>query len=463
MSSEGPITASAISDAEDRLVEVQEPLAGLHQACGGVLPGRIAIPELLQLVRRSREYQLRLARTVQAFDGDEIIKFWAAVEPLEEAGGCRLEMSNWQTISQPVEREADVQGRRDALTRQMALLSARLDQYQNVLTVESHSIVLRDLAREMRSRMGQRWTDMVELRELPDRDDIHWRLLDGARLMAPGMEAGLQARLIPAGEKDRGSAGFELYFLPDEQAEVNLRRARSENSTPSLGKALGRELSPVLRRPVPRIIANAETIRSRLAGPLAEEYSNYAADIATAGQHLLSLIDDLADLEVVEDANFSVSPDQIDLAEVARQAAGILGVRAREKNIGITGPGDGEVRPAIGEFRRVLQILLNLLGNAIHYAPEGSSIKLLAGGSDDTASLEVADQGPGLTPDQQKVVFNKFERLGRSGDGGSGLGLYISRRLARAMRGELAVASEPGQGARFTLTLPTVETNEAAA
>ena len=69
--------------------------------------------------------------------------------------------------------------------------------------------------------------------------------------------------------------------------------------------------------------------------------------------------------------------------------------------------------------------------------------------------MHMADQGQGLSADQQARVFEKFERLGRSGDGGSGLGLYISRRLARAMGGELSVESAPGKGARFTLSVPT--------
>jgi len=70
----------------------------------------------------------------------------------------------------------------------------------------------------------------------------------------------------------------------------------------------------------------------------------------------------------------------------------------------------------------------------------------------------IADQGPGMDAEQQARLFEKFERLGRSGDGGSGLGLYISRRLARAMGGELSVESAAGQGARFILELPGGET-----
>ncbi|HTM95354.1 MAG TPA: ATP-binding protein, partial [Croceibacterium sp.] len=71
--------------------------------------------------------------------------------------------------------------------------------------------------------------------------------------------------------------------------------------------------------------------------------------------------------------------------------------------------------------------------------------------------ITVADRGEGLTAEQQARAFEKFERLGRSGDGGSGLGLYISRRLARTMQGELTVRSTPGKGARFTLELPADE------
>jgi signal transduction histidine kinase len=198
-----------------------------------------------------------------------------------------------------------------------------------------------------------------------------------------------------------------------------------------------------------------------MAGPLADEYAGYAQDIAAAGQHLLGLLDDLADLEVVEAEDFSVAPDRIDLADVARRAAGILGVRARERGISVDAPRAGESLPAVAEFRRVLQVLLNLLGNAIRYAPAESQVWVrLEEGEDASgprARVIVADQGPGLDATQQAKVFEKFERLGRSGDGGSGLGLYISRRLGRAMGGDLTVESAPGQGARFILDLPADE------
>ena len=102
----------------------------------------------------------------------------------------------------------------------------------------------------------------------------------------------------------------------------------------------------------------------------------------------------------------------------------------------------------------MLQVLLNLLGNAIRYSPENSQIWIRVDREGDRATVTVADQGQGIATDQQDMVFEKFERLGRTDSGGSGLGLYIARRLARAMGGDLTVDSAPGQGARFTLSLP---------
>jgi signal transduction histidine kinase len=312
----------------------------------------------------------------------------------------------------------------------------------------------------MQGALGTPWTDFVTLEGSTHEQPLHWRLLDGARLRLAGSNRQWKAHLIPLGVPEPGSAGFELHLVAEEPLPAAEAPAE-ETPRPTFSTAIGREIAPVLRQPIARIIANAETIRTQLAGPLAEEYSNYAADISSAGEHLLALIDDLADLEVVEDDQFTTAPDQIDLADVARRAVGILGVRAQERGIAIDAPKPGESALAVGEFRRVLQILLNLVGNAIRYAPEGSEIWVRVEPDGGRARIVVADQGEGLSEAQQARVFEKFERLGRSDSGGSGLGLYISRRLARAMDGDLTVESAPGQGARFILELPAFDDRRA--
>jgi signal transduction histidine kinase len=107
-----------------------------------------------------------------------------------------------------------------------------------------------------------------------------------------------------------------------------------------------------------------------------------------------------------------------------------------------------------GEFRRALQIVMNLLTNAVRYTPEGGQVWIRTESEGDLAALVVADQGKGISSEDQARIFEKFERVDQTEPGGTGLGLYIARRLARAMGGDIAVDSAPGQGARFTFTLP---------
>ncbi len=446
--------ARATCSADGRLVRADEPLAGLQMRCGGELPGVIAIPALLELVRKANRLGLQLAQPIHALDGDERITAWAEVAPDKDDGqGCEIRIASWQANTAPAENFSDISERHAVIDRHLAELSARLDTHQKVLAVEGRSPDVADLAARMARGTGHPWTDFVDIPGSTHRQPMHWRLLDGASVSFEGSKRHWKAALVPLGEPEPGSKGFELYLVADEPppAENEIRYGkRTEDKSP----LIGREIAPVLRQPIARIIANAETIRTRMAGPLAQEYSSYAADIAAAGEHLLGLIDDLADLEIVEAEDFSTAPDQIDLADVVRRAAGILGVRAQEKNIKIDCPDHDETLPAIGEFRRVLQVLLNLLGNAIRYSPAGSEVWIRLEHDQDRASVIVADQGPGLAEEDQDRIFDKFERLGRSGDGGSGLGLYISRRLAQAMRGDLRVESAPGKGARFTLELP---------
>ena len=444
--------ASGKTDAEDRLLEADGRLAELNRACGGEVGSTLAIPELLSLVTKAREYGLRLSRRFEAVDGQEHIVAWVEIAPRgDEDGGCDIAISSWQVHAIPRESEERANQRRSEINRHLAECTARLDPSQRILSIETDAPDLVEFAKTVGAGVGRPWTDFVVLPGNAHEQPIHWQLLDGTACRIPGSDREWTAFLEPLGRPEPGSAGFVLHL--GAKRPLGAAPPGGKGDTPSLG----RDLTPILRQPVNRIIANAETIRTKLAGPLRDEYSDYAADIASAGQHLLALIDDLSDLEVVEAEGFSTAPDRIDLADVARRACGILGVKAKERGITLDAPAEGEVQMAIAEFRRVLQVLLNLIGNAIRYSPENSRVWVRLDAIGQRAMVTVADQGHGLDEAQQKKVFEKFERLGRGEDGGSGLGLYISRRIARAMDGDLTVESAPGQGARFTLSVPTEE------
>lgn len=449
----GIVLARGFSDDEDRLISADEPLAGLQLRCGGDLPGVIAIPALLEAVRKARRFGLKLARPIHAQDGNEAITAWVEVEPGQGEGACQITIRNWRTAPLPTDDPDTALRRRTEIDRTVAELGARLDARQRVLAVESEAADLRVLLAEMRAGVGRPWTEFVAIEGDGHRQPLHWRLLDGAQLRVEGSGRLWKAALVPIEVPGDEPSGFELYLVP-QALLAGPGSAPVAALAPDSTRLVGTDLAPVLRQPIARIIATAETIRTRMAGPLAEEYTAYAADISSAGKHLLALIEDMADLEVVESDGFTTAPDAIDLAEVARQAAGILGVRARERGISIEAPRSGEAVPAVAEFRRVLQVLLNLIGNAIRYTPAGSQVWVRLERGEGRVRAIVADQGQGLSEQDQARVFEKFERLGRSGDGGSGLGLYISRRLARAMGGDLTVESTLGQGARFILEVP---------
>ncbi|WP_318531645.1 sensor histidine kinase [Pelagerythrobacter rhizovicinus] len=437
------------------MIEADELIAGLQRSCGGEIPGVLAIPALLERVRQARIAGTRLGGSIEALGGEGIVRAWVEVFP-HTAGdpGCSIGIADWQVSAATRDDDRQAGARHLEIERGVAELWARLDSEQRVLAAEARAPDLAELARKMEQNAGRRWSDSVELPGVVHEQPIHWRLLDGASVRVPGSSREWTATLVPLGAPEPGQSGFELYLSSDAPLSDVARRSDVETPKAPARHLIGQNLSPVLRQPIARIIANAETIRTRLAGPLAEEYSNYAADIASAGQHLLALIEDLSDLEVVEADDFTTAPDEIDLGDVARRAAGILAVRAKERDIELVAPPAGSKAPAVAEFRRVLQILLNLVGNAIRYSPEGSEVRLELSGAEDRARVSVIDQGAGLSAEEQARVFEKFERLGRSGDGGSGLGLYISRRLARAMGGDLTVRSEPGKGATFRLDLP---------
>lgn len=442
-------------DGEGRLVEAGEPLASLQLACGGTVDGPLAIPELREIAAKACDLGLKLSRPFAALGEDERIAGWVdAVPSAAPGGGCELAIASWH--SEPVvlsDEDAQLARVRRELNRALPEFSARLDPRQGVLTVETGAPDLADLAADMIRGIGRPWTDFVAVTGSMHDQPLHWRLLDGAACEVRGSPRRWTAWLEPLGLPEAGSTGFVLTLVSDQAPPV----AGADDDDDGAGvPSLGEELAPALRQPLGRVIAHAESIRSKLAGPLPEIYAGYAGDMVDAGEHLLALIEDIADLEGVE-ADLEVAFDRIDLGEAARQAAAILGARARDRDILLAPPPQGESQWARGEFRRVLQILINIIGNAIAYSPEESQVWIRLDREGRRATVTVADQGRGLSEAEQARVFDKFERLGRSGDGGSGLGLYIAARLARAMEGELSVESSPGQGARFTLSLPVLD------
>lgn len=460
------LAARGLTDGQDRLVTADDPLAELQANCGGVIPGTLAVPELLDLVQQGREMGLRIAREFSAYDGAEHVSGFVRVNPIgnEAGGGCELIVENWQrTQAQPISTR-EMAERLDTIDRAAAEVTARLNQAQQVQLLDTSAPDSAELQAQFAAEPGKVWTEYLTLRGVAHQQPLHWRLLDGVACEMPGSDRSWRVRILPIGPANAAPRGFELLLVADEPVFEASEPADAEEGAHT--RLIGSALTPVLRQPIARIIANAETIRAKLAGPLRDEYSEYAGNIASAGQHLSGMLDDLADLEVVEAPGFRTIKEKVDLGDAAKRAAGILGVRARNRAITLDIVNEGEKVLARAEFRRVLQILINLIGNAIAYSPEGSTVTISVEESyAGLASIVVSDEGEGVSSEQAAKIFDKFERLGRDSNGGadkgSGLGLYISRKLALAMDGDLSLASASESaehsGAEFTLSLPAID------
>ena len=205
-------------------------------------------------------------------------------------------------------------------------------------------------------------------------------------------------------------------------------------------------LDEALRSPLDRIIDCAEQIAARSEGPLRSDYAAYASDISAAARHLLSVIHSMSEEP-------TQSHRTIDLAALAAEAVVLLEASADASRVNIVLESN-EPLPAKGEERAVIQILVNLIGNAVRHSPTEGTVRLRLNRAWDSASVTVSDEGPGIAPVDQQRIFERFERADPNA-GGTGLGLAISRRLARSLGGDITLESAPGQGARFTLTLPS--------
>ncbi|KTE14258.1 sensor histidine kinase [Sphingopyxis sp. H115] len=445
-------------DRSGLLVSADTPLLRLQQRAGSGLGKPLALPHLARLVALAQRLHRDISRPM--YTADDHSDIHALVRIVPDADGANLEISDWRTgptIHPQIPVIAD-----SALTPQG--WTWECDQQLRV-------VALRAASDAPAVPAGWEGRSLSELFELQPDEDGRFPVLralgrqsrfDGQRVQADGPTGRVAMTLTGEPQFDaagvftgfRGSAGLAE---PQAQAAPLPGAVLTDpafGSLPLSDPQFGRRIDGALRGPLSRIIATAETISGQFDGPIRADYARYAGDIAHAGRHLLGLVDDLADLQNIERPGFKAAADEIDLGDLARRAVGLLGMKAEEKGIRIDAPRVDDKMPATGEFRRVLQVLLNLLGNAIRYSPENSQIWIRVDRADDRAMITVADQGQGIDADQQAVVFEKFERLGRTDSGGSGLGLYIARRLARAMEGDLTVESAPGQGARFTLSLP---------
>jgi signal transduction histidine kinase len=452
-----PLTVHGTVDQEGRLIAADQSLLMLHRQAGGEEGGALAIPQIAALARLSQSLGMQVSRTVIAADGD--IDLDLTVEARPEGDVIQLAIIGWNQRSAGIK----VSG----LRAERAQYYAKVEndgtwQCDESLRFSEFPTSLTRIAKVTADQMiGQPITRILRLVE-DEEGDMPIVMALALRSSFAGQLAELRsnadARLWLSGEPRRDPRGNFLgysggYSFVDQRTTIQPDK-QQDSLDASDEASFAQTLDGALRQPIARIIANADQISARSNGPIRQDYATYANDISAAGRHLLGLIDDISDMQAVERQDFVANNETVDLADIARRAAGLLKVRAADQSVKIDSPPSDEMIEAKGDFRRVLQIIVNLVSNAVRYSPDGSSVWIRTEIEGDLAAVIVADQGKGIAIADQARIFEKFERVDPSEPGGTGLGLYISRRLARAMGGDISVDSAPGQGSRFVLTLP---------
>ncbi|HJR89786.1 MAG TPA: PAS domain S-box protein [Aeromicrobium sp.] len=239
-------------------------------------------------------------------------------------------------------------------------------------------------------------------------------------------------------------------------AEEALRAAKEEAEQANLAKSefLSR-MSHELRTPLTAILGFTELLQ--LGGMPADQRDLFVDRTHRAGQHLLSLINDVLDISRVEAGSLAMSIEAVDAAPLVEDAIELIAPMAQTRRIAVA----NTVRDAavMADSGRLRQVLLNLLSNAVKYNREAGAITISSRAVGEIVSITVSDTGPGISEQDLPRLFQPFERLGvQTGEiEGTGIGLAISRGLVDMMGGTIEVASVPGEGTRFTVSLPTAE------
>jgi signal transduction histidine kinase len=426
-------------DRKGRLIAADPELEKLQREAGSEVGQTLAIPQVAAVAQLARKLGTQVARPAIAASAEHDIDLWVNAKP--EGDEIALSLEGWTVRAAAGPRLASILGGSGDVAEASAQNEWATDEELRIISLSSEFAAR--LGVDVGDAAGAALTRILRLEE-----DSSGEMPLISALAARRGFTGQRARsrsdegcvIVLKGEvvtaADGSFAGFRGTAESEQDAAVNVGHRAA---------GLDHALDELLRSPIDRIIESAERILARSDGPLRSDYASYGNDIAAAARHLLSVLrstsEDPAETHGI-----------VDMASLAAEAVIMLESSAEERGVHIEIHRPEPLRSR-GEARAVMQILVNLIVNAIRYSPENGIIRLSFVRTAGTASVTVSDEGPGIASGDEVRIFERFERANKK-EGGTGLGLAISRRLARSMGGDVTLDSEPGEGARFTLTLP---------
>ncbi|MBA3889107.1 MAG: GAF domain-containing protein [Gemmatimonadaceae bacterium] len=302
-------------------------------------------------------------------------------------------------------------------------------------------------AMAVHQRATRRWTP-EEIELVTTVVQRCWESLERARALRS-----LRARELEL--TDRTAAAEEARR---EAAEANMAKS-----------AFLATMSHELRTPINAIMGYAQLIEFGIAGPLTPDQRTYLERLTASSQHLLGIVSEILDLSRIEAGVFRIAPADATTGTAVQAAVDLALPIADARGVRVTVQQEGTGAPYVGDEDRVRQVVLNLLSNAVKFTPVGGTVTISCAtvdqappgtqlhGSGPWSYVQVCDTGVGIPPEEHGRIFTPFHQVDSGHtrrQGGTGLGLTISRRLARLMGGDITVASVAGEGSTFTLWLP---------
>ena len=223
-------------------------------------------------------------------------------------------------------------------------------------------------------------------------------------------------------------------------------------------------MSHELRTPLNAILGYTELILDNIYGDIPDKARATLDRVQSNGKHLLGLINDVLDLSKIEAGQLNLTLTDYSIKDVVYSVFSAVESLANNKKLALKVDLAPELPPAHGDERRLTQVLLNLVGNAIKFTDKGE-VAIKASSANGSVTVAVQDTGPGISESDQAKIFEEFQQADSSTTkekGGTGLGLAIAKRIVEMHGGRLWVESKVGQGSTFAFTVPVTVATQAA-
>jgi two-component system, NtrC family, sensor histidine kinase KinB len=213
-------------------------------------------------------------------------------------------------------------------------------------------------------------------------------------------------------------------------------------------------ISHELKTPLASIRMSADLLEHEKIGPINTEQHALISSIKEDSARLLKITGELLNMSQVETGQIQIQLAPTALKGLIDYAVHANKVLAEQKQIGLEIDLEEGLSAVYADAEKAIWVISNLLTNAIRYSGEGSTVRLKAFRADKEVQIEISDNGPGIAPEYQQKIFERYFRVPGSGKGGSGIGLSTSKQMMEAMGGRITLWSEPGKGSSFKVHLP---------